>query len=930
MPTKRTTTTGPIPERRRTHDGRTKRLRFSQLIRNKRAIAAVIAHTHWDRAWYHPFELFRLRLCQMVLRLLEILENDRNFTCFVFDGQTVVLEDFLELHPSERPRLERQIRAGRLVVGPFYVLPDLFLITPESLIRNGMIGQDLAESFGGSSRQGYIADSFGLNSQLPQIWAGLGLESVFFSRGISKEQQEKAGATFWWASPDGQSRILSVYQVEGYSNLVLWGVPLGAYPQDDPATRTLDFAKSAERTTELLGRYAQVGNRSALMYFGSGNDHHPVQSRLQDLLTYNAKQFPDVAFVQMSTDDMVDLIRQENPNLTTLSGEFNRPGSWSVLKGTLENRPYLKQQYDDAAAWLELFAEPLTLLSGRLEVRRRVVREIHHRGFAFNVGNNAAFPGESARPALRNAWKTLLRNAPHDDICGCSTDPTHEDAENRSKRVVEVASVLASDGASTLATSCTALDTPHVARIWLWNPLAHPRMAAWRRTMTVPANTTDLRLVDERGADVVATITTREVSPDYRRWHSLDFEKLPLGTIEVAVATTTDLPSLGYRNLFLVAGGSVAPPVRAVRRTADGMENESVSVNVHADGSFDVVDKRNGASYRGQNRLRDQGDAGDLYTSRLLEAGVIHADPSRCARTCIDDLPDRVSYSCAVELADVPLGLSSDNSARSDQRAALRIRFLITLFADSPVVHIHAAWTNQHREHRLTVEFPTGMATTVVETETPFDVVTREAPFTHEACRNFFTASSGSKRVSILSRAMHSAEARMGETGELVLGKCLLKANGSVFRFLEPHWAAPGGNCLRPLIQDYAFFPGAADDSWASIGRAAAEFCHQPLVEHYVDGLAGELPAVHTFIEAPEPFLLSAFKRAENGNSIILRFVNWSPRRARGRLTLSPLLAVRKAWRCDLRERRIEPVPVTRGKVSLTARSREIVTLELA
>ena len=89
-----------------------------------------------------------------------------------FDGQTVVLEDYLEVYPQDRPRIERQVRAGRLTFGPFYVLPDTFLISGESLIRNGLIGQALAESFGRSSRQGYVADPFGLISQTPQIFAG--------------------------------------------------------------------------------------------------------------------------------------------------------------------------------------------------------------------------------------------------------------------------------------------------------------------------------------------------------------------------------------------------------------------------------------------------------------------------------------------------------------------------------------------------------------------------------------------------------------------------------------------------------------------------------------------------------------------------------------------------------------------------------------
>ena len=38
---------------------------------------------------------------------------------------------------------------------------------------------------------------------------------------------------------------------------------------------------------------------------------------------------------------------------------------------------------------------------------------------------------------LGYAWKLLLQNHPHDDICGCSTDGVHEDDEGRFRQVSE-------------------------------------------------------------------------------------------------------------------------------------------------------------------------------------------------------------------------------------------------------------------------------------------------------------------------------------------------------------------------------------------------------------------------------------------------------------------------------------------------------------
>ncbi len=81
------------------------------VLRDARPVAAILPHTHWDRAWYQPFEQFRLSLCRVVRRLLEIMEGDPRYRCFTFDGQSVVLEDYLELYPEDRERI------GRLVKG---------------------------------------------------------------------------------------------------------------------------------------------------------------------------------------------------------------------------------------------------------------------------------------------------------------------------------------------------------------------------------------------------------------------------------------------------------------------------------------------------------------------------------------------------------------------------------------------------------------------------------------------------------------------------------------------------------------------------------------------------------------------------------------------------------------------------------------------
>src|SRR5215210_5757294 len=144
----------------------------------------IVPHTHWDREWYLPFEVFRLRLARVVETICDVLETDSRFRTFTLDGQAIILEDVVELRPDLEPRLRALLAAGRLSTGPAYVLPDEFLAGAEPLVV------------------GYMPDTFGHVAQLPQILRGFGLDSFIFWRGLGDEAN-RLGLAFTWEASDG-------------------------------------------------------------------------------------------------------------------------------------------------------------------------------------------------------------------------------------------------------------------------------------------------------------------------------------------------------------------------------------------------------------------------------------------------------------------------------------------------------------------------------------------------------------------------------------------------------------------------------------------------------------------------------------------------------------------------------------------------------
>ncbi len=142
--------------------------------------------THWDREWYQSRQVYRKRLLTLTRRVLDLLEQQPEYRHFIFDGQTVVLDDVAEVHPEWRPRLATAISGGRLKVGPWYVMPDEFLVSGEALIRNLQIGRAVAEEYGSAPWPvGYVCDIFGHMAQLPQLFAGFGLKGAVVWRGLA-------------------------------------------------------------------------------------------------------------------------------------------------------------------------------------------------------------------------------------------------------------------------------------------------------------------------------------------------------------------------------------------------------------------------------------------------------------------------------------------------------------------------------------------------------------------------------------------------------------------------------------------------------------------------------------------------------------------------------------------------------------------------
>jgi alpha-mannosidase len=371
----------------------------------------VVPHTHWDREWYRPFEHFRLALGRVVDELIDVLERDDAFTSFTLDGQAVVLEDYVEVRPENEGRLRALLAAGRIEVGPSYVLPDEFLVGGEALVRNLLIGRATCRRFGAEpSAVGYMPDSFGHPLQLPQILSGFGLHSFIFSRGLG-DQLDEIGVVFRWRAPDGSS-VLAFQQLPDYSNFAEMSEP----------------APAEERIRSILEQFGTALDAAGIdcVLLCNGSDHLPVVSELPRLCSQLEERMPGSS---CTISRYVDYVRAVGTvQVPAFEGELLGSRLQNVLRGVNSARLYIKQANERAEQRL-LAVETLSALS--------------------TLCDGAPFSG----PDFQLAWRELLRCHPHDTICGCSCDEVHRDSLTRYESLHRTLSMLQDRALSALSRS---------------------------------------------------------------------------------------------------------------------------------------------------------------------------------------------------------------------------------------------------------------------------------------------------------------------------------------------------------------------------------------------------------------------------------------------------------------------------------------------
>jgi len=688
---------------------------------------AVVPHTHWDREWYEPFQSFRLRLVKMLDQLLPLLERDPSYARFLLDGQMAVVDDYLEVRPEAESRLRALAAAGRVSVGPWYILMDEFLVSGETIVRDLQLGLLRGAAFGGVMQVGYLPDMFGHIAQMPQILRQAGFEHAVVWRGVPSTVDRSA---FWWEAPDG-STVRAEYLMTGYGN--------GASIPDDAKALVRRVADHEKEVQDFL-----VGG----LLFMNGTDHQEPQPWLGRVVA-EANELQDEYALEVTT--LADYLADApTTGLPSWRGELRSGARANVLMGVASNRVDVKRAAARAERALERRAEPLCALF--LPV------------------------GQWPANLLDLAWREIVRNAAHDSVCACSVDDVVDAVLVRYAEARVIAEGLAETALTAFTRSLAQAgpvvvnasprsrsgvvevviqgeDAPPGAQVLPEEPGAFgiPRGlgpltldAATVRTILgmLPAGSQidthtwiqDVRVhEDDTGIDITIAFGNEErfdvpiasVRQDLytrlgARPDSVVRIRIDQPPVQRVLVRADEVPGFGWRALEAL---HVAHPVSVLERDLgpDGgvvVGNGLVEIVIDpTDGTFSL------GGIPGYGKLVDGGDHGDSYN---------YSPP---ATDRLVDIPDSVSVA-VVERGPIRAKVAVSSRYRWPERVdgttrsrtgevAVDVTTELEVHADDPIVRVTTRFVNPARDHRLRVHFPLPVPADHSEAECAFAVVRR-------------------------------------------------------------------------------------------------------------------------------------------------------------------------------------------------------------
>jgi alpha-mannosidase/mannosylglycerate hydrolase len=855
---------------------------------------------------------------------MDLLEQNQEFRAFHLDGQTIVVEDYLQVRPERRERFLKLVREGRIAIGPWYNLPDEWLISGESFVRNMMKGRRICRDLGVKPLNfAYTPDQFGHVAALPMIMAGFGLETGIIWRGA---QDENYPGHFVWVGPDG-SRMVTHKLVDN-----------GSYADFDFLARrpiakeNYSDAAFKEHFEPYIERVKSRTPSPVYMLLDALDHQSPDPSMLR-MFEEVKKRYPKIDLVWGRLDEYAAELLQHKDKFEERTGELREPardgsrGGQYLIVHTISSRYPVKERNDRCTALMEKWVEPYALFQAM----------------------------EGGEPVLRYvdmAWEYLLKNHPHDSICGCSIDQVHRDMLYRFDQCRQIGDGVVRRALADLGKADDGDDA--LRNLVVHNPLPFARKGVFEIAVPFPAEwpkvyvdglgtgerLNKFLLLDAKGERVPFQMRKIDRTQEYSRLKSNGRNTTAFGeTYHLAVEL--ELPPCGYTGLKLEPTDEGTRNSGSLREGPMTATNEYFSFTLNPNGTGDLWHHDSDIEFSDLFLYEDSGDAGDGWTRGPIVADRVAVSPGTRVTTMIEeDHALRTVFRVEREF-DLPKGMDLKVWRRKSERETLRVIDRIYVEKGSPCLRVRTTVENTCEDHRLRVLFPTLFDTTESFADTPFAVVRRSAVVPEEATHwqervnpeKAFTSFFGVQGpwgyrddadtgLAVLSPfGLHEYAVEHAQVGAATLALTLYRSTWKTVN--TP--GEPDGELLGTMNFEYFLLPYKGGFDVAEGLRIVAEAQTGVRVHN-----AATFPETRSLMELEEgDCVVTALKPAADVAGGVVRLWNPGENETVARLRFAKALA--RVERCNLDEEPQEELTLDEpNRVSVTVPARGLATLRFS
>lgn len=678
-------------------------------------------HSHWDREWYLPFESYRLNLIAMVEDVINKIKTGE-LESFVLDGQVIILEDIQEIDESLYKELKTFIDSGKISIGPWYVLGDQSLVSGESIIRNLDFGLKICKRYDNYSKVGYCPDTFGHCSDLPRLLNLFKITTAVVWRGMPKILNYPL---FQWRSYD-DSTVTTLALAHGYYNTLL--------NENENMAEVIKAFYNFCETDDLTQAKSYIAPiDAALLPFGG--DHTFLPDNLKNKINFLKENLKDnkgnkINITATTLNDFFKLLSKAKitHKLTTITGELRSNEHALAYKrayllyGVLSTRIYLK------------------ILNRKLE--NLIFKTIEPLFVIIKLYFDVTYPFNQVNYLI----KLLLRNQPHDSICGCSIDTVHREMIIRYEKAFDLALALKQKAITAIMEAIN--DTK-------------PYLYAANRNY-IDLNST-LKYVSfiNTGSVAIRSPQTIEFCLDNIDSLPKNHKNFQIKNIKKEYSLFINENKLpDFKDSYIVSGyimpskevGSYAiisdkipwkdnidsNHKNKTKANLSIIHNEFYELYLSKTGDLSIYDKYKKKKYKLKHYFESQIDAGDTYNFDFLPGNK--PVKSEFSKYVINESGSLVNSVDIYYKIKIPGGIKDfelvDQSIETDKNIKLdkliyrsithEIVVTVTLKQNTPIVFFETKWQNRSKDHRLCVVFKLDQNTNKSISHNHFSLIERE------------------------------------------------------------------------------------------------------------------------------------------------------------------------------------------------------------